>query len=60
MTDTVGESVVRDFYGSLMNGEIQAGSIITTSSFSDAKRRFAEGKPITLLGMDELVQQVLF
>jgi Holliday junction resolvasome RuvABC ATP-dependent DNA helicase subunit len=59
-TDTVGESVVRDFYGSLMNGEIQAGSIITTSSFSDAARRFAEGKPITLLGMDELVQQVLF
>ena len=58
--DAIGEPVLRDFYGSVSNGSFVGGFVVTTSSFTDPARLFAEGKPITLVGLADLIQTTLF
>ena len=55
----VGEPVVRDFWGSLMNAGTQFGYIVTTSSFTDQAVAFAQDKPIQLTDLDALVDLVV-
>jgi restriction system protein len=52
---SVGEPVVRDFWGSLMNSGAQFGYIVTTSSFTDQALAFAQGKSIGFIDLDALV-----
>jgi restriction system protein len=59
-SDAIGEPVLRDFYGSVSNGNFAGGFVVTTSSFTDPARLFAEGKPITLVGLADLIQTTLF
>lgn len=53
--DAVGEPVIRDFFGSLMNMGAHNGFIVTTSSFTSQARAFAHGKPIELIDLDALL-----
>jgi len=55
-TGTVGEPVVRDFYGSLLNSGSKSGFIFTTSYFTSQAIAFVENKPIKLVDMDSLVK----
>jgi Holliday junction resolvasome RuvABC ATP-dependent DNA helicase subunit len=55
-TDSVGESTVRDFFGSLLNAGISHGMIVTTSTFSSQARIFAEKNGIRLLDLGALTQ----
>lgn len=54
--DSVGEPVVRDFYGSILNARAQAGYIIATSSFTTQARAFAQDKPIQLIDLGVLLE----
>ena len=45
----IGSAVVREFYGSIMHIGARHGFILTTASFSDSAKSFANGKPITLI-----------
>ena len=55
----VGESVVRDFYGAMMHhGPDTKGYLVTTSTFSEAAKDWAEGKPITLIDGERLAQAI--
>jgi hypothetical protein len=51
----VGSPVVREFYGSLMHAGARHGFIITTASYSQSARGFAQGKPITLISGDDII-----
>jgi hypothetical protein len=54
--DNIGESIVRDFLGSLHNAGVTNGMIITTSTFSTQARIFAERNGIKLLDIGALTQ----
>jgi Holliday junction DNA helicase RuvB len=54
----VGEPVVRDFFGSLINAGAQLGFVVTTSNFTTQAFTFAQGKPLQLLDLDALVELV--
>ena len=55
----VDESVVRDLYGAMMHdGPETMGYLVTTSTFSDPARDWAEGKPITLIDGDRLARAI--
>ena len=45
----VGESIVRDFYGTMHHEKADKGAIITTGSFTPQAKEWAHGKPITLV-----------
>jgi len=51
---TVGESVVRDLYGTMLHHGAAMGYLVTTSTISDAARRWAAGKPLHLIDGQEL------
>jgi len=51
----IGSAVVRDFYGALMHAGARHGFVITTASFTDAARKFAANKPITLIDGNRLL-----
>jgi hypothetical protein len=53
--DTVGEVTVRDLYGTLLHERASRAFLVTTADISDAARLWAEGKPITLIDGDTLV-----
>jgi restriction system protein len=55
-TTSIGEPVIRDFYGALSHSNAERGFLVTTSHFTDQAVAFAEGKPITLIDMDELLK----
>jgi len=57
-TDSVGEPVVRDFYGTLLNSGSKSGFIFTTAYFTSQAIAFVENKPIKLVDMDSLVKMV--
>lgn len=59
-SDTVGEPVVREFYGSMLNARADAGIFVTTSLFSIQARQFVEQKPITLLDLKSLLDLFLY
>lgn len=52
---TVGESVVRDLYGTMIHNEALMAYLVTTGSISEAARRWAAGKPIGLIDGPRLV-----
>jgi Holliday junction resolvasome RuvABC ATP-dependent DNA helicase subunit len=52
----VGEPVVRDFYGAILDAGARFGHLITTSSFTKSARLFAEGKPIRLIDREVLTR----
>jgi len=54
--DPIGEPVVRDFYGALMSIGAPTGYIFATTSFTPQARAFAHGKPIQLIGLDDLIE----
>lgn len=54
----VGEPVVRDFFGSMMNARAPLGFIITTSFFTTQAFDFSQGKPIRLFDLDTLVELI--
>ncbi len=45
----VGEPVIRDLYGSMLNEHATKGILITNASFSNKARQFADGKSIELI-----------
>ena len=53
--DTVGEKIIRDLYGTLLHEKVSRAFLVTTADISDAARRWAEGKPITLIDGPTLV-----
>ena len=54
--NTVGEAIVRDLYGTMLHSEAMMAYLITTSNISDAARRWAAGKPISLIDGTQLVE----
>ncbi len=54
--DSVGEPVVRDFYGSLLNSKAENGYIFTTSTFTPAVYAFTKDKPIELVDLEGLIK----
>jgi hypothetical protein len=54
-SDSVGEPVLRDFYGALVSAGISSGIVMTTSTFTASAKEFARGAPIRLLDLDELL-----
>jgi len=57
-TAPVGEPVVRDFFGSLVNLRAQHGYLVTTSSFTTHAFSFVQDKPIRLMDLDALIELV--
>ncbi len=54
----VGESTVRDLYGTMMHAGASRAYLVTTGRISDAARRWAVDKPIELIDGRELVRLV--
>lgn len=52
---TVGEPIVRDFYGSMISCGADMGIIVTTAYFTPQAVAFAANKPITLMDLDSLL-----
>ncbi len=53
---SVGEPIVRDFYGSMISCGADLGIIVTTAYFTQQAIAFAANKPIMLLDLDLLLQ----
>lgn len=45
---SIGEPVVRDFYGAMLHEKVNKGAIITTGTFTAQAVEWARGKPISL------------
>jgi len=56
---TVGEPVLREFYGSLVAVRADGGFVVTTSSFTSQAEEFARDKPIELYDIDALIRLCL-
>lgn len=56
---TVGEPLLRDFYGTMMSEGVSKGYFVTTGLFSLPAMRFAEDKPIELIDRRILAQKYL-
>jgi restriction system protein len=55
---SVGQPVVRDFYGTMIHYKAERGYIVTTGTFSLPAQSWAEGKPIHLVDGMELVKSL--
>lgn len=53
---SVGEPVVRDFYGVVQHEKADKGIIFTTGRFTASAQQWAKGKPITLYDGNKLVE----
>lgn len=56
---SIGEPILRDFYGAIVNAGINTGFVVTSSSFTAQAMTFAQNKPITLYDIDALIQLYL-
>ncbi len=56
--DTVGEPIVRDLFGTMLHAGANHAYLVTTASISDAARKWAADKPMTLIDGDNLEQLV--
>ncbi|OGK25278.1 hypothetical protein A3A46_03545 [Candidatus Roizmanbacteria bacterium RIFCSPLOWO2_01_FULL_37_13] len=56
--NTVGEPLLRDFYGTMISEGVSNGYFITTGLFSLSALKFAEEKPIVLIDRRVLAQQL--
>ena len=54
--DTVGEKIVRDLFGTLLHERASRAFLVTTADISDAAIRWSQGKPITLINGDMLLE----
>lgn len=54
---TVGEPLLRDFYGAMMSEGVSQGYFVTTGLFSLSALKFAEDKPIELIDRRVLAQK---
>ena len=52
---TVGESTIRDLYGTMIHHDAGMAFLVTTGTVSDSARRWAAGKPIRLVDGERLV-----
>jgi restriction system protein len=52
----IGEPVLRDFYGSILNAGVNKGFLVTSSNFTAQAEAFAQNKPIKLYDIDALIQ----
>lgn len=55
---SVGEPVVRDFYGVVHHEKADKGTLITTGRFTRPAREWAKGKPLTLVEGKQFLQYV--
>jgi hypothetical protein len=51
-----GESIVRDFYGTMQHEKAAQGAIIATSGFSQAAMEWAKGKPLYLYNGNDFLK----
>jgi len=54
----VGEPVIRDFYGSLMNVGAHSGYVVTTATFTSQAFAFVQDKPVQLVDLDSLIDLI--
>ncbi|MDO9129788.1 MAG: restriction endonuclease [Anaerolineales bacterium] len=52
----VGESIVRDFYGTMQHEKAAQGAIIATSGFSQQAIEWAKGKPLYLYNGEDFIK----
>jgi HJR/Mrr/RecB family endonuclease len=52
----VGEPVVRDLFGAMVNAGADRAYLISTGGFSEPAREWAQGKPITLIDGKQLLR----
>ncbi len=52
---SVGEPVVRDFFGTMHHEKADRGILVTTGTFSNQARNWAKGKPLTLIDGKEFL-----
>src|SRR5436190_24069630 len=52
----VGEPVLRDLFGAVVAANARSGCLVTTGAFTAQAHKFAEGKPIQLVGLDCLME----
>jgi Holliday junction resolvasome RuvABC ATP-dependent DNA helicase subunit len=55
----VGEPILRDFYGAIVNAGVNTGFVVTSSNFTAQAEEFAQNKPIILYDIDSLIQLYL-
>lgn len=53
---TVGERVVREFYGTMQHEKADRGAIVTTGDFTPQAREWAKGKPIYLYNGEDFLR----
>jgi restriction system protein len=53
---TVGEKIVRDLFGTLLHERASRAFLVTTADISNAAVKWSQGKPITLIDGDMLVE----
>jgi HJR/Mrr/RecB family endonuclease len=51
-----GESIVRDFYGTMQHEKAAQGAIVATSGFSQAAMEWAKGKPLYLYNGNDFLR----
>jgi restriction system protein len=52
---SIGEPQIRDLYGAMQHEGASSGIVLTTGRYSDAAVKWAQGKPIKLWGIEELI-----
>jgi len=52
---SVGEPEIRDLFGAMQHEGASSGLVLTTGRYSDAAVKWAQGKPIKLWGVEELM-----
>jgi restriction system protein len=55
----VGPSVVRDLYGTLLHYQRGEAWLFSTSGFTVGAKKFAAGKPILLLSVEDILREVI-
>jgi len=55
---TVGEPMLRDFYGTMMSEGVSRGYFVTTGLFSLAALKFADNKPIEMIDRRVLAEKI--
>ncbi len=53
---TIGPDIVRELYGTLIHERVAHAFLVTTADISESAREWAQGKPITLIDGELLVQ----
>jgi HJR/Mrr/RecB family endonuclease len=52
----VGPAVIRELYGAVVSGGYSLGILAVTGGVTNGVREFAEGKPLRILGLEELIK----